>query len=454
MINKNDVLTGAVVDLTVGGDGVVKADSYPVFVAGAVPGDIIRYRVTKTNKTYGFGRLEEILTPSSDRRAPQCSSFSDCGGCTLMHLGYDAQLKFKSDLVHSNLTRIGGYSGDEFLYEPIVGADNEYAYRNKAQFPVGMRGGRAVCGFYLPKSHIIAPCESCLIQDERINTAVGFVMDYIRSSKISVYDEKAHKGIVRHIYVRLGDGEIMVAIVTNCARRLEGSESLVQKLSALGKVTLVQNINTKRTNVILGEKNIILSGDGYIHITLDDLRFKVSPHSFFQVNTVQMQKLYAKALEYAAPTKEDTVFDLYCGVGSISLYMARSAKSVVGVEIVPDAIDNAKENAMINNIDNAHFYCGDCTEVVERLISDGESADIAVVDPPRKGCDEKLLELLKNMNPRKIVYVSCNSATLARDVKVLRGFGYEMKKACAVDLFPQSGHVESVALLVRTDSSI
>ena len=369
-----------------------------------------------------------------------------------MHLGYDAQLKFKSDLVHSNLTRIGGYNDDEFQYEPIVGADNEYAYRNKAQFPVGMRGGRAVCGFYLPKSHIIAPCESCLIQDERINTAVGFVMDYIRSSKISVYDEKAHKGIVRHIYVRLGDGEIMAAIVTNSERRLEGTDGLVQKLSTLGKVTLVQNINTKRTNVILGEKNIILFGDGYIHISLDDLRFKVSPHSFFQVNTAQMQKLYAKALEYAAPTKDDTVFDLYCGVGSISIYMARSAKSVVGVEIVPDAIDNAKDNAKLNNIDNAHFYCGDCTEVVESLACEGKSADIAVVDPPRKGCDEKLLELLKDMNPRKIVYVSCNSATLARDVKVLREFGYAMTKACAVDMFPQSSHVETVVLLQRQNT--
>lgn len=452
MIKKNDVITADVIDLTVNGDGVVKSDSYPIFVPGAVPGDLVRLKVTKTNKTYGFGKLIEIVTPSSDRRAPACSSFSDCGGCSLMHFDYEAQLKYKSDFVLSNLVRIGGCREGEFVYEPIVGADSEYFYRNKAQFPVGMAGGKAVCGFYLPKSHTISPCESCHIQDERINAAVGYVMDYIRKEKIPVYDEKAHRGIVRHIYVRCGEGSIMVAIVTNSTKPLRNIKTLVTKLSALGEVSLLQNINTKRTNVILGDKNIILSGKDHIFISLGELRFKVSLHSFFQVNTAQMKKLYAKALEYAAPTSDDTVFDLYCGVGSISLYMARSAKRVVGVEIVPDAIVNAKENAKINNIDNAHFYCGDCTEVTEKLLAGGERADIAVVDPPRKGCDERLLELLKNMNPRKIVYVSCNSATLARDAAVLREFGYELTEGCAVDMFPQSGHVETVVLLQRQNT--
>ena len=370
-----------------------------------------------------------------------------------MHTSYDAQLKFKSDFVFSNLVRIGGYAPDDFTYEHIVGADNEFNYRNKAQFPVGMSGGEVVSGFYSPKSHTIAPCKSCLIQDERINICMEMAMEYIKAEKLSPYDERSHRGVIRHIYARCGKDGLMVVFVTNSSKPLRNIESLAKKLSSLGKITVVQNVNTKRTNVILGRENIVLYGDGYIHMNVDDLVFKVSPHSFFQVNTTQMQKLYQKALEYASLSKEDTVFDLYSGVGSISLYMARHAKTVVGVEIVPDAIDNAKENAHLNGITNAEFYCGDCTEVVEGLLNEGKRCDVAVVDPPRKGCDEKLLGLLKTMNPERIVYVSCNSATLARDVAILRDFGYELKKACAVDLFPQTTHVECVAQLCCDDHS-
>lgn len=454
MVEKNKIYNSDVIDLTVGGDGIVKLDGYPVFVAGAVPGDYVSFKITKTNKTYGFGKLVDIITPSKDRRAPLCPSFSGCGGCSLMHMDYSAQIKYKSDFVLSNLTRIGGYSADDFNYEQIVGADDEYFYRNKAQFPVGLYGGRAVCGFYLPKSHIISPCEKCYIQDKRINTAMEIVMEYIRQNRIAPYDEKTHSGVVRHIYVRCGTDELMVVIVTNSAKRLNDAGTLANRLSSLGRVCLIQNINTKCTNVILGDKNIVLSGKGYIHISIDGLKFKVSPHSFFQVNTAQMQKLYSKALEYADLSGSETVFDLYCGVGSISLYMARRTKRVIGVEIVPDAIVNAKENAVLNNITNADFYCGDCTEVVETLLGSGEKADVAIVDPPRKGCDEKLLALLKTMNPKRIVYVSCNSATLARDASVLREFGYKLTKACAVDMFPQSSHCEAVALMVRTASEV
>ena len=274
-------------------------------------------------------------------------------------------------------------------------------------------------------------------------------MEYIKKEKLSVYNEKTHKGTIRHIYVRCGKDEIMLVFVTNSSKKLNNTDALSKKLSSLGRATIIQNINTKRTNVILGRENIVLFGDGYIKMNIDDLCFKVSPHSFFQVNTEQMKKLYKKALEYASLSANETVFDLYCGVGSISLYMARDAKRVVGVEIIPDAIENAKENAELNGIKNAEFYCGDCTEVVEKLLSDGEKCDVAVVDPPRKGCDEKLLSLLKTMNPNRIVYVSCNSATLARDVAILKDYGYILKKACAVDLFPQSTHVESVILLCQ-----
>ena len=449
MIKVNQTYLADVIDLTTGGDGIAKIDSYPVFVAGSVPGDQISFTLTKANKTYGFGKLNKIITPSPNRRVPECSSFSSCGGCSLMHLDYGAQLKYKSDFVHSNLVRIGGYGDGEFEYEPIIGADCEFFYRNKAQFPVGMQKGRAVCGFYAPKSHSITPCEKCYIQNENINKAVSLVMDYIRRENLSVYDEKSHKGIVRHIYARFGEenGDLMVCIVTNSAQKLPWVEKLVQKLLPLGLKSLVQNVNTKKTNVILGDKNIVLFGSDSINIRLDDLTFKVNPHSFFQVNTTQMKKLYSKAHEYACVSKNDTVFDLYCGVGSISLYLAKKAKKVIGVEIVPQAIENAKENAALSGIENAEFYCGDCTEVVERLLSQGERANVAVVDPPRKGCDEKLLELLKTMNPEKIVYVSCNSATLARDIAIMRSFGYKMTKACAVDMFPQTSHVESVALL-------
>ncbi len=450
MIKKGDILTAKTTDLTINGDGVAKIEQYPVFIKGAVVGDFVRFEVTKTNKTYGFGKLIEIITPSDDRRESPCPSFESCGGCSLMHLSYDAQLNFKSDLVLSNLTRIGGYSEGDFTYEKILGASQEFSYRNKAQFPVGREKGKVVCGFYSPKSHTIAPCTSCLIQDEKINKAIELSMEYIKSQKIPVYDEKSHKGIIRHIYVRCGDNEIMLVFVTNSSKPLKNIEKLSSKLSSLGKATILQNINTKRTNVILGRENITLFGDGYIHMSLDGLRFKVSAHSFFQVNTEQMKKLYKKALEYASLSKDDTVFDLYSGVGSISLYMARHAKKVIGVEIVPDAIENSKENAELNSIKNAEFYLGDCTEVVENLLADGVKCDVAVVDPPRKGCDKNLLQLLKTISPKRIVYVSCNSATLARDVAILKDFGYTLQKACAVDLFPQSTHCECVSLLTRT----
>ncbi|MBE7050535.1 MAG: 23S rRNA (uracil(1939)-C(5))-methyltransferase RlmD [Ruminococcaceae bacterium] len=452
MVQKKETYVATVTDQTVAGDGVVKFESYPIFVKGGVKGDEIRLKVTKTNKTYGFGELTEIIKPSKNRRTPNCPSFSHCGGCSLMHMDYEAQLEFKSDFVLSNITRIGGYGEGEFEFEKIIGADNEYNYRNKAQFPVGISKGKTVCGFYLPKSHIISPCESCNIQDERINKALKMAMEYIRKEKITPYDEKTHKGIIRHIYIRTGKDEIMVAFVTNSKRKLPNTDALAKKLASFGKVSLVQNINTGKTNVILGYENIVLYGDDHIIIELDDLRFKVSPNSFFQVNTSQMQKLYAKALEYAAPEDGDTVFDLYSGVGSISLFLSKKASKVIGVEIVPDAVENAKENAKINNIENVHFFCGDCTEVVEKLISKGEKADIAVVDPPRKGCDENLLTLLKNMNPKKIVYVSCNSSTLARDLVILREYGYVLKKACAVDMFPQTCHVETVVLLQRQNT--
>lgn len=451
MIDKNKTYECEITDLTVSGDGVAKINAYPLFVKGAIPGDTVLLKPTKLNKTYGFAKIIKILNPSPQRRSPKCKSFPKCGGCSIMHQNYEGQLKFKSDFVLSNILKMGAYSPDEFMYEGIVKSDNEFFYRNKAQFPVRKSGNDIVCGFYEPKSHDVIDCEMCHIQNDVINKAVSITLDFVRKNKIPAYNEENHTGVLRHIYARYSEEnkELMLVLAVNSTKKIKNAESLAKALVPLGLKSLVQNINTKKTNVVLGEKNILLWGEEHILMQTDDLLFKVSPHSFFQVNTPQMKKLYNKAIEYADLSGEETVFDLYCGVGSISLYMAKKAKKVIGVEIVPPAIDNAKENAEINFISNAEFYCGDCTKVVEDLISKGERADVVVVDPPRKGCDEKLLNLINTISPEKIVYVSCNSATLGRDLKVLKEFGYKLEKACAIDLFPQSAHCEAVAVLVN-----
>ncbi len=451
MIENNKTYEAMVTDLTVNGDGIAKTEGFPLFVKGAVPGDKVLLKTAKLNKTYGFAKMIKLLSPSDKRRTPPCKSFGRCGGCTLMHMDYKSQLEFKQSLVLSNIRKIGGYKIDDFIFEGIIGDDSEFYYRNKAQFPVRSAGSKAVCGFYEQKSHNVISCRDCFIQDEVINKAVNLVMEYVREFKIIPYNEINHKGTLRHIYVRYSaeNMSLMVVLVTNTKKILKNTDILADKLKPLGLKSLIQNINTEKTNVILGEKNITLWGDDHILIKTDDLIFKVSPHSFFQVNTKQMKKLYKKALDYAGLKGSETVFDLYCGVGSISLYMAKKANKVIGVEIVPQAIENAVENSALSCIENAEFYCGDCTEVVDKLIADGESADVVVVDPPRKGCDQKLLELINNISPEKLVYVSCNSATLARDIAILNDFGYKLKKCCAVDLFPQSGHIETVALLTN-----
>ena len=451
MIDKNKSYKCKITDLTINGDGVGKVDNYPLFIKGAIPGDEIIAVPTKLNKTYGFARIKKLAASSPYRRKSVCNSFPKCGGCLLLHQNYEGQLSFKSDLVLSNIKKISDYAPESFDYEGIIPCENEYYYRNKAQFPVRNVNGKAVCGFYEQRSHSVIDCEYCHIQNKCINKAVEAVMNYINENNIPPYDEISGKGIVRHIYVRYSEENtsLMVVVVTNTNVKLRNTDFLLKSLLPLGLKSLVQNINTKKTNVVLGDKNITIFGDDHIYMQTDDLKFKVSPHSFFQVNTAQMKKLYSKAIEYASLTGNETVFDLYCGVGSISLFMAKKAKNVIGVEIVPPAIENAKENAKINGIDNASFYCGDCTEVVDKLIADGKTADVVIVDPPRKGCDEKLLSLINKISPQKLVYVSCNSATLARDLCVLKEYGYTLKKACAVDLFPQSTHCEVVCSLQR-----
>ena len=451
-IRINDILQLGISDMTVNGDGIGKtADGYPLFVGGAVPGDTVRARITKLNKTYGFARIEKIEIPSEHRVSPPCPHFEKCGGCSIMHTDYASQLEIKKNLVVSNLAKIGGCDRGSYAFEGIIGADNIFGYRNKAQFPVGISadGNKAVCGFYEKSSHRIVPCDDCLIQDESINKTVRIIMDFINKYSLGVYDEKSHKGMVRHIYVRTGkDGSVMAAIVTNSRKKIPHADELAQMLiKAVNLKSLVQNINSAKGNVVLGCENLLLWGNGSITAEIGGIEYVMSPNSFFQVNYEQMRKLYSKAKEYAMLSGNETLFDLYCGVGSISLFMADAAEKVIGVEIVEPAVENAKLNAQKNGIGNAEFYCGDCPEAVSALVESGVCADVVVVDPPRKGCDERTLKFIDEISPDRLVYVSCNSSTLARDVKILRGYGYEIKKCCAVDLFPHSMHVETIVLL-------
>lgn len=454
IVKVNDITQITITDMTVNGDGIGKTcDGYPLFVAGAVIGDKIEARVTKTNKTYGFAKTVRITEPSQVRCEPVCPYFEKCGGCNIMHMDYSAQLELKKNTVSSNLAKIGQYPQGSYEYEGIIGAESTLHYRNKAQFPVGFEKGKAICGFYQKSSHNIVSAPHCCIQNKDINKAVSIVMDYIRKHKIRAYNEQNHTGIIRHIYVRSGGGEnnlLMVALVTNSSSPLPCTEELAESLlKEVNLKSLVQNINTKKGNSVLGYQNILLFGDENITASIGGIEFIISPNSFFQVNYEQMTKLYSKAKEYAQLDGTQTVFDLYCGVGSISLFMADKAKKVVGVEIVDAAIENAINNAKANGITNTEFYCGDCPKVVAELIKKGYSADVVVVDPPRKGCDEQMLSLIDTISPKKLVYVSCNSATLARDLKILKDYGYIMTKCTAVDMFPNTTHCEVVCALQR-----
>ncbi len=450
ILRKNDIIEAYIDSTGYEGEGIAKVDGYPVFVRHAAEGDRLKIRILKANKNYGFGKTEEIIEPSAFRRDAVCSSFGRCGGCTMMHIDYEKQLAIKANTVTNNLRKIAHLNEEDYVFEGISGGD-EYGYRNKAQFPVALENGVAVCGFYAPGSHRVVKCSDCKIQNEQINAVAREILNYINENHVSVYDEKTGKGIVRHIYVRTSrNGQIMAVIVANSKKELPFKEKLIEKLAVIDGVTsVIQNINLRSDNVVMGNNNITLWGRDGIVLTLNELQFKVSPNSFFQVNPKQTEKLYAKALEYAGLTGSENVFDLYCGVGSISLYMARNAKRVYGVEIVEDAVKNAKENAVLNGISNAEFYAGDCTEAVHKLVADGASADVVVVDPPRKGCDGELLKLINDISPKRLVYVSCNSATLARDADELKKYGYKLIKAAAFDLFPQSAHVECVSCFVR-----
>ena len=443
--------------------GKANPGGYTLFVKDALIGDVVRARIVKAKKGYAYARLEEILTPSPDRVEAPCPYARQCGGCQLQALSYEKQLAFKDRKVKNNLIRIGGFS-PEFVerimeapvgMEPSDGFGAPYRYRNKAQFPVGRdRQGRLITGFYVGRTHSIIENRDCLLGVKENETVLNTVLDFSEEKGIDAYDEKTGKGLLRHVLIRKGfaTGQVMVCLVLNGARLPEEEELADRLFSAVpGMTSFSVNVNRESTNVILGEKTRLIRGSERIEDQIGGLTFSISPRSFYQVNPVQTERIYAQALEYAGLTGRETVWDLYCGIGTISLFLARKAKSVYGVEIVPEAIDDAKRNAERNGIRNAHFYVGKAEEVLpEKYEKEGIFADVIVVDPPRKGCDEACLSTMVRMRPKRIVYVSCDSATLARDLKYLTGNGYEAVKGRAIDNFPGGVHVETVCLLSNT----
>ena len=447
MTNPN-IFTSPIYSVAEDGSGIAKCDGYTVFVKGAVIGDECKIEITKRNKTYGFGKLLEVTKPSQSRVEPICPQFKECGGCTLLHTDYETQLKIKKETVYNALTRIGGFE-DIFVHDTIPSVPN-FNYRNKSQYPVGGTASNVKIGFYAPRSHNVVNSDSCAIENPDARIILDAFRCWMEKYHILPYNEEKHTGTIRHIYSRTGES-IMVVIVSR-TREIEHLEELKNELLSL-KLSkpiggIVVNINSQRTNTILGKYDYTVFGEKFIYAKIDDITYKVNYKSFFQVNPYTTNLLYKKALELCSLTGNETVFDLYCGIGTISLFLARNAKKVIGVEIVPEAIEDARENARLNSMENARFYCGAAEEVCPPLIKAGEKADVVVVDPPRKGCDEKLLDAIGKMKPDKIVYVSCNVSTLARDAKILHEkYGYEMKEACPFDQFPHSMHVEAVALL-------
>lgn len=448
---KNDLIRLKIEDMGAGGEGIGRYEGFAFFVKGAVIGDTVEVRIMKLKKSYGYARLMKVLEPSEIRREPGCILAGRCGGCQLQTMDYKAQLAYKAKKIQDHLIRIGGFAG--MPVPEVMGMEDPWRYRNKAQFPIGTdRNGNAVAGFYAPHSHTIIPCTDCRLGAEENQAVLERVLLHMRTYRISPYDEKTRRGLVRHVLIRKGfaTGEIMVCLILN-GRKLPEAEALSASLREIPGMTGVMiNVNTEDTNVIMGNELIPVWGQSFITDRIGDISYRISPLSFYQVNSLQTKKLYETALEYADLKGNETVWDLYCGIGTISLFLARSAGQVYGVEIVPEAIEDARENARINGIRNAEFFVGKAEEVLPRKYEEeGIHADVIVVDPPRKGCDIAALETMVKMQPERIVYISCDSATLARDLKYLCGEGYEVRKVKGCDMFGYTVHVETCVLLSR-----
>lgn len=451
-VQKGYVIEGEILDISHEGKGVVKLEGYTIFTEGGLIGDKVLVKITDTKKNYSLGKTIRIIEPSRYRVDTKCSISDYCGGCPLQGLNYKKQLELKTNKVKNDIERIG--SLENTVIHDIIGMDNPNRYRNKVQIPVGIERGEAVIGFYKKGSHDIANIETCIIQHEVADKAVEAVREYIKEFKIDPYDNKTGKGLLRHIIVKnsFRTGDTMVVLVTN-GNSLPHSEQLVEKLKNENSnlKSVIQNINTKRTNLVMGPKSKVIFGEEKIVDYIGDLKFNISAESFFQVNPVQTEVLYRKALEYADLKGHETVFDIYCGIGTISLFLAKKAKKVYGIESVNKAIEDARENAKINEIDNVEFHCGNAEEIFPKLYQKGIEADVVVVDPPRKGCDSQVIDTIIKMKPEKIVYVSCNPSTLARDLKILNENGFKVLEVQPVDMFPYTPHVECVVLMSRVE---
>ncbi|PPA68961.1 23S rRNA (uracil(1939)-C(5))-methyltransferase RlmD [Jeotgalibacillus proteolyticus] len=451
-VKKNDVTDLRIEDLTHEGHGVGKIDGYPLFIPNALPGEQVRVKVVKTSKNYGFGRVMDWHNKSQDRVVPPCPVYYKCGGCQLQHLSYEGQLTAKQKQVQDVMERIGKLPDVPVL--PTLGMEEPWRYRNKSQVPFGMSEGRVISGFYAKRSHEIVDVKECIIQEEVSDQVMTLVKQKANELGIQPYDEARHKGVLRHVVIRYGrtSGEVMVVLVTrtnDVPHVLELIDVLKENIKGLSSI--IHNVNSKKTNVIMGEKTTVLWGSDVIYDSIGDIRFAISAQSFYQINPVQTEVLYKKALEYAELTGEENVVDAYCGIGTISLFLAQKAKKVYGVEIVEQAIEDAKKNAELNGINNAEFEAGPAEVIIPKWHKEGKTADVIVVDPPRKGCDEALLQTILEMKPKRVVYVSCNPGTLARDLRVLEDGGYRTEKVQPVDMFPQTSHVECVASIYRVD---
>ena len=476
---KNDMITVAITDMGMDGEGIGKVEGFTFFIKDAVVGDVVEAKVMKVKKGYAYARLMNIVTPSSFRVEPRCQFHKQCGGCQIQALDYKEQLALKQKKVTDHLTRIGGFDKAfiDSVMEPVVGMNSPWRYRNKAQFPIGQdKNGNLITGFYAGHTHDIISNTDCMLGVEENQKILEAVLDYMKACRVSAYNEDQHKGLVRHVLIRKGftTGDMMVCLIVN-GKKLPDEDVLVDKLSRLpGMKSISINTNMEKTNVIMGKEVRVLWGEPTItdvihRRTMEEINsgefakndngviFSISPLSFYQVNPVQTEKLYSLALEYADLTGKETVWDLYCGIGTISLFMAQKAKKVYGVEIIPQAIEDAKENAKRNGITNAEFFVGKAEEVLPEFYENSKDddmlhPDVICVDPPRKGCDTACLETMIKMAPSRIVYVSCDSATMARDVKYLCENGYELKRVRPVDQFGHTVHVESCVLLCRADT--
>lgn len=452
---KNEVYTVKIEDVGTGGEGIAKIDGYTLFVKDAVRGDVCEVKITKAHPKFAYTKLLKVIEPSPYRVEPPCPVSRRCGGCKVMAACYEEQLRFKENKVKNNIEKIGKVTG--FELSPIIGMEHPYHYRNKAQFPIGIDNeGNLVSGFYAGRTHVIIPNEKCYLGVPENEEILTIIKQFMQEKDIAPYDEVTLQGLIRYIMIRKAftTGELMVCIVIN-GNKIPDCEELVQRLAKVqGMISISVSINLCNTNVIMGKLIENVYGRGYITDYIKDLKFNISPKSFFQVNPVQTVNLYETALEYAGLTGNETVWDLYCGIGTISLFLARSAKKVFGVEIISDAIRDARNNAKMNGIQNVEFFVGKSEEILPQYYQEhGGYADVIVVDPPRKGCDVALLDTILQMQPKRMVYVSCDSATLARDIRYMTEHGYELKKVQPVDMFPHCDSVEAVALLTIAEHS-